>query len=260
MQFPPSIELSGYIRHYLFLHQENREIRRFRLFSDGNTGLVFHSSPNLTLNGQPLPNAFGYGQITRYQDIFCQGPADLFIVVFHPDGFNRLFNIRAGELKDKVIPFSDLIDWDRLKHAIHISTALKEKIDCIDNFFAGFLSTHPPSVNPLITSAISFIQKQKGLVTIDHLASFTGHHPRQLERQFTTAIGLSPKKFCNIIRIHSFLKKLRTRKLNLTQCAYDSGYYDQAHLIREFKQITGLTPSQYLRQVSPLAVNFVQLP
>jgi len=272
MQFLPSIELSGYIRHYLFLHQESSETRRLRLFSDGNTGLVFHSGPGLTLDtqplphahpnpiAQPLPNAFLYGQITDYQDISCNGPADLFIVVFHPDGLHRLLNIRAVDIKDKVIPFSDFFEWDRQKDAILNSTALNEKITLIDNFFRGVLSSRLPSANPLITAALHFIQKEKGLVTIEHLAGFTGYHPRQLERQFIATIGLSPKKFCNIIRIHAFLKTLKKKNPNLTQCAYESGYYDQAHLIREFKNTTGLTPSQYLKKTIPLAVNFLQLP
>jgi methylphosphotriester-DNA--protein-cysteine methyltransferase len=72
------------------------------------------------------------------------------------------------------------------------------------------------------------------------------------------AVGISPKRCCNIVRAHAFLKHLPEGS-RLTGYAYDSGYYDQAHLIREFKLITGLTPSQYLKKTDPLAVNFLRM-
>jgi AraC-like DNA-binding protein len=253
MQIPPSIELSGLIKHYLFLDKENPTPCVLRLFSDGNTGMVSYTGQNLSLNSQPLPDTFLYGQITGYKDILCQGPANLFIIVFHPDAFHRLFSIPGGELKDKVLPLTDISGT--LYSSITGPATIDKKIALAEAFFKKLSSP----VNPLITASLDHIIQQQGQVSINQLTHFTGLHPRQLERKFTTAIGLSPKKFSSIIRMHVFLKQLRLQNPHLTRSAYESGYYDQAHLIREFKGFTGLTPSQYLKKTSPLAVNFLQL-
>ena len=85
---------------------------------------------------------------------------------------------------------------------------------------------------------------------------------RQLERKFRENIGISPKKFSNVIRLQFFLKLFRTKppQKSLTEIGYESGYYDQAHLIREFRKSVGLSPGQYIFKTNRLAVNLVQLP
>jgi AraC-like DNA-binding protein len=254
MQIPPSIELSHLIKHFLFLNKATQSPCKLRLFSDGNTGIVFSTGGSLTLNARPLPSAFLYGQISDYKDIGCHALAELFIIVFRPDAFNRLFKIPADELKDKVLPLTDISNT--LYRSVFNAPTINKKIALAEAFFNKL----SPTANPLITASLDYILKQQGQVTINQLTSFTGLHPRQLERKFTTAIGLSPKKFSSITRMHGFLKQLRPKKLSLTQSAYESGYYDQAHLIREFRQITGLTPSQYQKNTAPLATNFLQLP
>jgi AraC-like DNA-binding protein len=254
MQIPASIELSHLIRHYLFLNRETYTPCKLRLFSDGNTGIAFSTSGSLMLNAQPLPDAFLYGQLSDYKDIGCHAPAELFIIVFRPDAFHRLFNIPADELKDKILPLTDISG--NLCKSVFSTPSINKKIAIAETFFNKL----SPTTDPLITASIDYIIKQQGQVTIDQLTSLTGLHPRQLERKFITTIGLSPKKFSGITRMNLFLKQLRLQKLSLTQCAYESGYYDQAHLIREFRHITGLTPSQYQRSTAPLATNFLQLP
>ncbi len=72
---------------------------------------------------------------------------------------------------------------------------------------------------------------------------------------------MGPKKFCNIVRLHQFLKELKNKEGNqhLTKLAYEAGYADQSHLIREFKAITGMTPKAYQGRVVKLASNFLSL-
>jgi AraC-like DNA-binding protein len=263
MQVSPSIELSGFIRHYLFLNIEGNSTRKLRLFSDGSSGIVLNSNPTLFLDAAPLPAAFCYGQITEYKEISCQGPARLVIIVFHPHGLNRLLNVPASELNDKVIPLTDLFDGvgQALQSAIAAADRLSVKLDHIEGFFRKMVSDHPSAGDPLVTTALNLIQRNRGVLTIQQLTGIIGCHSRQLERKFNTAIGLSPKHYCNIVRTLGFVKSLQrdTPKPNLTRSAYDSGYYDQAHLIREFKKITGLTPSQYFKHSEPLAVNLLRL-
>jgi AraC-like DNA-binding protein len=91
---------------------------------------------------------------------------------------------------------------------------------------------------------------------------FSGYSERHIERLFMESVGINPKNFANIIKLHSFLKQLKktTEKASLTELVYQSGYADQSHLIKEFKKITGMTPTAYKNNKNKLAINFLAMP
>ena len=63
---------------------------------------------------------------------------------------------------------------------------------------------------------------------------------RQLERKFSTLIGLSPKQLSKVVRLQATIKLLSNKQFtNLTSIAYESDYYDQSHFIKDFKEFTG---------------------
>jgi AraC-like DNA-binding protein len=71
---------------------------------------------------------------------------------------------------------------------------------------------------------------------------------RQVERKFFGSVGISPKKLGKIIRLQAVLKMLLNgQSENLTRLAYDNAYYDQAHFTKDFKEFTGTTPKEFLR-------------
>ena len=75
-------------------------------------------------------------------------------------------------------------------------------------------------------------------------------HPKKLERLFIKNIGVSIKKYSKIIRFYDIHMVLEEEGLeNLTQKVLDKGYFDQAHFNRDFKKITGLTPSSKLMSI-----------
>src|SRR5690349_14132943 len=114
MQVLPSPELSSFIRHYLFLETEGGMPRKLRLFSDGNTAMVFSLKNNLIADldksqkSDLLPDAFLYGQVSEFRDLYLVDVASFVIVVFHPDGMNRLFGLSANEIKDRIINIEDI--------------------------------------------------------------------------------------------------------------------------------------------------------
>lgn len=82
-------------------------------------------------------------------------------------------------------------------------------------------------------------------LSVQQLANDTGISQRHLSRRFQQYIGLSPKEF---LRVSRFVRSLQHLKkfpaLSLTDIAYESGYYDQAHFIRDYKIYAGYTPRE----------------
>jgi AraC-like DNA-binding protein len=264
MQFPPSPAWSFCIKHYLFLKCSYSQ--PLRLFSDGNTGMVFIIRGQLkiqrkeSLNTEILPNTFVYGQIDSYHNVFTEGDTEMLIIVFQPHGFFSLSGIPADELKAQIIDAYSIFG-----HAIYsFSDALRsaggygKAISVAEENFTSLLR------NSKLTSdqpgfVVKTVMRARGQLTVNELIKLTGYSERKLERFFHQAIGISPVKYLQIVRLHYFLSLMRSANRNesLTMACLESGYYDQPHLIHNFKQVTGLTPSQYLATASALAVNLI---
>lgn len=266
MQILPSGELISFIRHYLILESKGKNIKNLRLFSDGNPGMVFSFKNNLISTTNELlgylPASFVYGQIKEFKDLYLTSEASLIIVVFQPAGLNRLLQISASELRDNIIQTEDLFGWQgaSLLDKLSEQARLSDKLKLIDAFFIELASRKVVDNSILIEASLNFILKNKGTNSIHQLVKYTGYTERHIERIFTQRIGLSPKTFGNIVKLHTFLKLLKDKSKgnSLTRMSYEAGYFDQSHLIREFKRYTGITPNEYLHKTRKLATNFME--
>jgi len=112
-----------------------------------------------------------------------------------------------------------------------------------------------------VIQAVAHIMLHEGSLPVEALLQTLSVNERTLERKFKLHIGITPKRFSDIVRLNSSAKRMQRMKTTrrLTTIAYDSGYFDQAHFIKEFKKYTGITPYQYHAQAHPLALNFLQL-
>jgi methylphosphotriester-DNA--protein-cysteine methyltransferase len=92
--------------------------------------------------------------------------------------------------------------------------------------------------------------------TISEIAYALNITTRELERRFAKHVGMSPKK---LARIYQFQSLFRTwPKVNsLTELAHAAGYYDQAHFIRSFREISGTTPQTFFKKDNGLTELFV---
>jgi AraC-like DNA-binding protein len=210
-----------------------------------------------------LPNSFVYGQINEFKDLYVENEASFIIVVFQPFGINRLLGIPAHDIKGRIICTEEIFGRQGLilqeKLAEHPDS--DTRVQLLNTFFFGLSFKYPKTNHVIIEASIDFILKNRGAITIGQLVKHTGYTERQIERTFSECIGLTPKKFGNIVQLHSFLKMLRnlSKQNNLTNFCYEAGYADQSHLIKVFKKYTGITPTQYLNDTRKLAINFVEL-
>ncbi|MBN9296900.1 MAG: AraC family transcriptional regulator [Filimonas sp.] len=167
-------------------------------------------------------------------------------VRFLPGIFPLLFNVSAAELANQSTPLQEVVPaltvFLRTIRAGNDMTAIKTSLDSF--FQEQILHIHTAPDSRLYESIVQ-IMHNGGIVGIENKLN-VGISARQLRRLFDFYIGDSPKAFSKVVR---FQKLLQSPGNILKDRAYlDLGYFDQAHFIKDFKILYGLTPSQALKK------------
>lgn len=267
MQFGPGKKLAPFIRHYLLLYADQAADVMYRLFSDGQPGIVVPLAKDMLIStndapfGEYLPSMFFYGQMSAYRDLKIQGQMAFLVVVLNPFALNLLFGIAAHELNDGIFLPKDLVGAGSvsLQRKLAKSKSLHETIGNVESFLLERFQKSNGLKHDLFTS-LELINRHKGLISMEDLLKGISMSERQLERLYRTQIGISPKKFMNVIRFQYFLKLFEdvSSENKLTAAVYQAGYYDQSHLNNCFKTMTGITPTEYRLKVNKLAINFLR--
>ena len=188
------------------------------------------------------------GPMTQPMRIRMTGRVEIFGVCFRPGGAYPFFSYVPRELVNGYAEIDDI--WgsmglgivDRIQDDCHNT---RERIDFLDCHFLRHLDKNQ-RMDPCIDAALDVIEAHKGQVNIDLLASLVGLSSRQLERRFKELVGLSPKQLCRILRFKNVFKHLATSPTHCwVSTALDCGYFDQSHMIRDFKHYTGTSPAAY---------------
>jgi AraC-like DNA-binding protein len=251
--FEPGKDLSTLVKCYWILESPKEENpKRQTIVPDGCMEMIFHYGD---LYKQYLaeetsilqPRCFVIGQLTKPLEIEPTGETGIFSVRFHPDGFLPFATIPIKEMENKAISLEELFGADGLKIEQSILNAPKvsERVNFIEEFLLSRVVSEE-AVDKIIKSTIETIVTANGQLSVDELSKLSKINRRQLERKFSTVIGLSPKQLSKTIRLQTTLKMLVNKNFtSLTALAYDGEYYDQSHFIRDFKEFTGVTPKEF---------------
>lgn len=254
----PSIELSPYIKNYWFL-KANAANHVQGIIPTGNINLFFHRGSPLSIecNNSLLPQMFISGQSTTYSNLIQSDITDMICVTFHAFGARMFFREPMHEFKEQSIAL-DLLD------NIEILELGKLLLDTYDNrvcvqMIESFLKKqyfYSKEYNlRRMQAAVKAVNI--GHVGIESLAGISCLGYKQFKRIFTEYVGLNPKEFLRIIRFQRALYILQTKpSTNLTELAYICEFYDQSHLISEFKHFSGYTPGEYLAICDPYSDYF----
>lgn len=166
-------------------------------------------------------------------------------VGFQQGGLYRLLGMPMSEfLMDESFDSNYLLD----KEIDFVNEKLREaaSYDQMKNIVETFLLKKRDQLRGKlpIDSILPLVIKKGGLMSIDEIASASCVSKRQLERQFQQRIGIPPKFFVRLVRFSkAWTLKEHNPTMRWTTIAYDCGYFDQMHLIRDFKDFAGVTPS-----------------
>ncbi len=182
--------------------------------------------------------------------------------MLQPYGACHLWGVPATEWYNCFFPAEEVLKekMQDISNALMKAKQLSERVQLLDNFLLQQINKSKEP-DPVIVEAVKHVVQYEGLLSVEWLLKALFVTERTLERKFSYTIGVSPKRFIDIVRLNASAKRLQRLKERhqLAGIAYESGYFDQAHFTKEFKKITGVTPQQYHEQVRPLALNFLQL-
>jgi AraC-like DNA-binding protein len=111
--------------------------------------------------------------------------------------------------------------------------------------------------NRCIDHAVSSIINQPALRSLSRLSEEIGYSQKHFINLFTSQVGVSPKQYLKLMRFQNVIRILEENEvIHWNQVARESGYFDQAHLIHDFKHFSGFTPNEYLKRKSSV-LNYV---
>lgn len=243
---PPS-DLQHIIRFFWITEANGlpQELVAFRIIPDGCPGIIFqksHSSFTTEVKEEnPLPTLFVYGQTTRYGILRSSGKASTIGVNFYPYALKTIFGFDADEAMNKLI---DLDAVDRYLHEkLNYADTAEDQVDLLCDFIRKQIKKHAYKDSAIMHSILQ-INKRRGDIPIYSLRDNLQISERQFQRRFKRQVGVTPKLFARIIRFQSAFSQVRSQNYRqLSDVAFDNGYADQSHFIRDFKEFSGLNPS-----------------
>ena len=239
----PSHDLVPWIAHYWIIHWDLRGHKPYVAESlpHPNVHLIFENGSSVIAGVQ-----------THKFSRLLEGRSRVFGVKFRPGGFRPFLGGPVSKLADRTIPASRVFGEDLAPFEEIALSSCKEndKVQAANTFFHARMPNPDPALR-LAGQLVDRILKEPGIKTVEDLARSTGMGKRSLQRLFSEYVGASPKWVIRRYRLHEVIEKFNSaRKLDWAQLALDLGYFDQAHLINDFKSIVGFSPSEYQKLIS----------
>ncbi len=171
-----------------------------------------------------------------------------FGIRFLPGGLQAFIKESASQFTNRIVKLNDVFsDMNKeLNDKIFTTLNVKAVVEMVNHYFVSKLSGDIPWEDTF-QNALHLIYRTRGSISVKDVAQREAVSEKQLTRIFYERTGVNTKVFARIIRFQSILRIINNRTdAKLVDIAMQNGYYDQAHLIREFKCFCGKTPTEYM--------------
>ncbi len=197
--------------------------------------------------------SFVAGLDDSYAIVESAGAAHCMQVNFTPIGARMFFGVPMNSLAQRVVGLEDVVGpmGGRLSDELYEATDWEARFAILDSVIANRLA-RAPTAPAGVEWAWDQIQQAGGRTDIGALAAELGWSHKHLIAHFHEQIGLAPKTVARLVRFQRAIDFLgRQDEVNWVEIAHQCGYYDQAHLIKDFHQFAGSTPREFLRRRLP---------
>ncbi len=256
----PHAALRAHVRSYVGYTSNTDGVTRRRHTPRGIVPLIITLGPRIGI----IEGAAGRGPAT-YVDAFVAGMHDVYAVSesrgeacgiqidFAPLSGYLLLGRAMSDLTNRAVTIDDVfgVEGPLLREQLMEAHGWAERFRLLDGFIARRLS-RARAASPAVAWAWRRLSETTGAVPVTELAREIGWSRKHLAAQFREQIGLPPKTVARILRFehveHAILDGV---ELGWGDLAARCGYYDQAHLIRDFREFAGVTPVEYVARRLP---------
>ena len=211
------------------------------LYPDGGSSLSFC----ITQDGS-IDTSFSNIQVRH---AFCQdSPQDLISVRFYPGAAFGLLGPEASQRTNQTLDLSDLgiNTLDDIQQRLSAADSIAQQLRYVECWLLRQLGRVKTTADP-IQHSLTLMRRQ--LCPVSELSQTVNLSRRQFERKFLLQTGLTPGQLKIMLRVRQARQLITQQPLqSLTNIALHCGFYDQAHFIHQFKQITGQTPGSYQKR------------
>jgi len=234
----PAPELAHFIAHYWLVSWDLRNL-------EPHTAETL-PHPNVHAIFEPSGSSVA-GVHTAKFSRRLEGRSQAFGVKFLPGGFRSFLRAPVSSLANRTVPIREIFgpEIDPLEAILIASDDEATQMAAANSFFSAHVHAPDDSVR-LATDLVNLIFSDPTVRTVDDLAARAGLGKRSLQRLFSEYAGVSPKWVIRRYRLHELVERINSGvQPDYAQLALELGYYDQAHLINDFRSIVGYSPTQY---------------
>jgi len=245
---PVGAALRAHVSHVLLCREDfaaGQEVVE-RVLPDGAVRLIF----NL---GEPAsPSAAVVGASTGPALVRLRGRVDGVSLTLRPGAVAGLLGLPAGELAGIALPLDALWHGEGAQLLARMAEAPDDAVRMA--WLQSALQRRLAEAARASSTAQRAATHEAGLIVasggrrpLREVAAAVGVGERRLQQLFHAQVGLSPRAWARLARLHGCLRGLRGQAApDWAEVAVDHGYYDQSHLVNEFRALCGLTPTEFL--------------
>jgi len=250
-QYAPADLLRNLVRYYWSLDGKQFSVSRLNIlsFGDRHPRLIFQDidcfEPIINdETGEEMPLCYLKGLRTEPTEVFMHGAFSHFGVSFYPHALTTFFGMGADELTNQM-PDINMVHRCNLAERLRNKTHLA-RVAILDRFLIEKMAKVS-----LDLTVQSILHKKGGVGNMEILTSSLRISERQLQRRFKKQVGIPLKRYERISRFELALNRLATADYSeLTSIAFELGYADQSHFIKEFQEFAGMSPYSFVRNKS----------
>ena len=261
-EHPIAPPLDRFVECIWFLDSDDRSVPApQRVLPDGCMELIFHFDAPFAMMaggrrvGQPA--AFLVGMMTRPLVLEPPPAIDTMGVRFRPGGAYPFAGVALASLTDRIVELRDL--WGSPPAEALFERLASARDDATRVAIATRVLSERARRAPdeTIAFAVGRFIRSAGRVPVATVTHEAGVTPRHLQRRFADQVGVGPKLLSRILRFqHTLRYRCPTRAIDWAHVAARCGYFDQAHLIRDYGQFSGTTPASLIAAEGELSSYF----
>jgi AraC-like DNA-binding protein len=257
-EISPPPRLRAAVECFWTLESDGGNAAPQRVVPDGHPELILNASRPFEAmqdgEWRRQPRFFLAGQIEGPLLLRPSGSVRILGVRFHPHGAAALFGPQMHELTARFTSIDDLSP--ALARELDEAVGPGISIARVEAALAG-AQTRLGAPDRIVEEAVRHL-RQTPEIDIAVLARSLGISVRHLERRFRATVGLPPKLFGRMRRFLQIFRVMEQGSATWVETAVQCGYYDQAHLIRDFRRFSGQTPAVLLARDADLARHFLE--